>query len=107
MASKFEYDTFYGGYDCFAVNKDKYTKEEAIALFKKEHCYSKREYLAIGNGYVRHRVGRNEDNEPCAGWFLEYEKHKRSCPCYIFHHTNDVNEQHSKDYEYMEVCKNG
>ncbi len=37
--SKFEYGSFYGGYDNFAVSKQKFTKEEAIEIVKKELCY--------------------------------------------------------------------
>ena len=28
--SKFDYGTFFGGYDNFAVSKEKYTKDQAI-----------------------------------------------------------------------------
>ena len=31
--SKFDYGTFFGGYDNFAVSKEKYTKEQAIELY--------------------------------------------------------------------------
>ena len=34
--SKFEYLSFYGGYDDFAVNKEKYNKEQAIEFYKLE-----------------------------------------------------------------------
>ena len=32
--SKFEYESFYGGYDDFAVSKEKFTKEQAIEMYK-------------------------------------------------------------------------
>ena len=87
MMSKFDYDSFIGGYDIFAVSKEKYTKEQAIEIAKVELEYElkKNPYLWIGDGYVRHRAGVNEDHEPCVGWWLEYTKYKRSCPCWVFH----------------------
>lgn len=32
--SKFDYDSFIGGYDVLAVSKEKYTKEQAIEIAK-------------------------------------------------------------------------
>lgn len=32
--SKFDYEKFSGGYDVFAVSKEKYTKEQAIEIAK-------------------------------------------------------------------------
>lgn len=74
--SKFEYASFYGGYDNFAVSKQKFTKEEAIEIAKKELCYGnpKHTYLAVGNGFVRHRAGINEDGEPQVGIKGEIKK---------------------------------
>lgn len=86
--SKFDYNHFYGGYDSFAVSKEKFTKEEAIEIAKveMETVYLKKPYyLCISDGFVRHRAGINEDNEPCVGWWIEYKEHKRSCPCWVFH----------------------
>ena len=34
--SKFEYASFYGGYDEVAVSKEKFSKEEAIEIAKQE-----------------------------------------------------------------------
>ena len=99
--SKFDYEKFYGYEDILAISKEKYTKEEAIKIARAEFEHS-RKYLAIGNGFVRHRAGVNEDGEPCVGWWLEYTEHKRSCPCWIFHVTDDKNEWCNKDYEYIE-----
>lgn len=100
--SKFEYGAFYGGYDIFAVSKEKYTKEQAIDLAKEEYTYvTKPFFLAIGDGYVRHRAGRNEDGEPCVGWWLEYKEHKRSCPCWVFHKAYSTDERFSRDYEFI------
>lgn len=86
--SKFDYDYFFGGYDELAVSKEKYTKEQAIAIAREEFKGSKYKYLYIGDGYVRHRVGWNEDNERCVCWWLEYQEFSRSCPCWVFHLSN-------------------
>jgi hypothetical protein len=105
VMSKFEYGSFYGGYDNFAVSKQKFTKEEAIEIAKKELCYGnpKHTYLAVGTGFVRHRAGINEDGEPCVGWWLEYSEHKRSCPCWVFHLTPNKEEKFFKEYEYIKL----
>jgi hypothetical protein len=34
--SKFDYEYFHSGYDDFAVSKEKYTKEQAVELYKHE-----------------------------------------------------------------------
>lgn len=86
--SKFDYGIFYGGYDKLAVSKERYTKEEAIEIAKRELAWYNSEtpyYLSIGDGFVRHRAGRNEDGEPCVGWWIEYKECKRSCSCWVFH----------------------
>jgi len=101
--SKFDYEIFYGGYDDLAVSKQRYTKEEAIEIARGELEHRNHEYLAIGDGYARHRAGVNEDNEPCVGWWLEYKEHKRSCPCWIFHTTDNKDEHFNVDYEYIEL----
>jgi hypothetical protein len=100
--SKFDYCDFNDGYDTFAVSKEKYTREEAIEIAKVElERYEKPYYLAVGDGYVRHRAGVNEEREPCVGWWLEYSKFKRSCSVYIFHTTKNKNETFNEDYEYL------
>lgn len=103
--SKFEYGIFYGGYDTLAVSKEKYTKEQATEIAKQElEGMEKPYYIGIGNGYVRHRAGINEDNERCVGWWIEYIEHKRSCPCYVFHSTNNPEKMtFNKEYEYIKV----
>ena len=84
--SKFEINRFIGGYDDIAVSKEKFTKDEAIKIAMLEtEGVKKPYYLAIGDCFVRHRAGMNEDNEPCVGWWIEYVEHKRSCPCWGFH----------------------
>ena len=84
--SKFEWLGFSGGYDSFAVSKEKYTAEQALEIARDEIPYVD---LAMGDGFVRHRSGVNEDGEPCVCWWLEYQEHKMSCACYVFHATND------------------
>ena len=86
-----------------AVSKEKYSKEEAIKIAKMEFEHRKHKYLATGEGFVRHRAGVNEDNELCVGWWLEYKEHKRSCPCWIFHTTNNKDEYFNAGYEYIEL----
>lgn len=100
--SKFDNSSFYGGYDEIAVSKQKYTKEEAIEIvITKYWPYKKDGYLAVGNGYVRHGYGVDEDNEPCCGWWLEYDESKRSCPCYVFHWAKTNDEWNKENYEYI------
>jgi hypothetical protein len=94
-----------------AVSKEKYTKEQAIEIAKIELALSskdreKKPYIAIGNGFVRHRAGVNEDNEPCVGWWLEYHEYNRSCPTWVFHNSRTTDE-HFKDYEYINVGVTG
>lgn len=103
--SKFDYSIFFGGYDCLAVSKEKYTREEAIKIALTELEYQSQKYLAIRNGFVVHRAGINEDGEPCVGWWLEYSKRKRSCPCWIFHTTDNKRELFYKDYEYIDMIE--
>lgn len=85
--SKFDYCSFYGGYDDFAVNKAKYSLEEALDLYKQENYLETGMKVSVSTAYVRHRAGINEDGEPCVGWWLEYEEHPRSCPVWAMHCT--------------------
>ena len=102
--SKFDYATFFCGYDNFAVSKEKYTKEQAIELYCIEHSIPKDTKIAITNAFVRHRVGWNEDNERCCGWWLEYKEHSRSCPVYAFHEVlNEMPRQLESEYEWIDV----
>lgn len=101
--SKFDYASFYGGYDTFAVSKEKYKREQAIEIAKTELYMGNTCFLAIGDGFARHRAGINEDGEPCVGWWLEYSEHKRSCPCWVFHLTLNKNEKFFKGYEYIQL----
>lgn len=84
--SKFDFLNFYGGDFCFAVSKQKFSKKEAVKIAIRELGLDKCKdgYLVIGDCYVRYRYGYTEDG-PCSGWWLEYERHKRSCPCFGFY----------------------
>lgn len=99
--SKFEYMNFYGddGNE-LAISKEKYTKDEAIKIAEIEFEDNGAKYLAIGNGWVRHRAGIDDWGEPCVGWWLEGTEYKRSCPCWVIHITDNKDEWHSKDYCY-------
>ena len=102
--SKFDYCGFYGGYDSLAVSKEKHTREEAIEIAKIElESIDKTPYiLAVGNAFVRHRAGINEDGEPQVGWWLEYLPHPRSCPCWSFHRYRGAGEK-AGGYSYVTV----
>ena len=100
MISKFEYYKFCSKFDRLAVSKEKYTKKQAIEIAKRELTY-KYKYLAIGNAFVRmHIYGVNEDGEPLSCWWLEYHEHESSCPCWVFHLTNNTD---VKGYEYIKL----
>lgn len=83
--SKFDFAEFDGGYDDFAVNKDKHSIEEALSIYKSEMDIEPGQTVSVGEAFVRHHAGINEDGEPCVGWWLEYEEHKTSCPVYAMH----------------------
>jgi len=84
--SKFEYNGFVGGWDHFAVNADKYTKEQAEAIYREEECYDDEPTpYKVGKAWVKWRAGVNEDNEPCVGWWIEYkEPQKGAVPVWVF-----------------------
>jgi hypothetical protein len=102
--SKFEKAVFYGGYDDYAVSKEKFTMEQAIDLFKieAEQAKGKGKRIAVGNAFVRHRAGINEDGERQVGWWLEYMDHGRSCPVWAFHLECDSDAMFKDDYQYIE-----
>lgn len=103
--SKFDYASFCGGYDDLAVSKERYTKEQAVEIARIELEHRKHKYLFCGNGYVWHRAGVNDDNEPCVGWWLEYSEHKRSCSCWVFHSSDDLDQNFHGKYEVFELHK--
>lgn len=108
--SKFDFDIFSGGFDNFAVSMQRYTKEEAIELFRYElNLQNKNLTIAItGKAWVRHRAGRDEDNERCVCWWLEYKDNGRNCPVWAMHiaRKNEVEaypKHITNNYEYIEV----
>lgn len=83
--SKFDYGCFEDGYDFFAVNKGRYTLQEALDIYKQEMSPEPGEHIAVtGDAFVRHRWG-NIDGETHVGWWIEYEEHPRSCPVWAMH----------------------
>lgn len=102
--SKFDYAPFYGDFAYVAISKQRYTKEQAIEIAKIElaEVGDKETTLVLEQGFVRHRAGRNDDGEACVGWWLEWNEHKRSCPCWVFH-THWDNELFFKEHELIQV----
>lgn len=81
--SSFDYDWFWDGigYNILCVNSDKYTKEQARAIFEQEN-YNKinKKVTEINQGYVRYGYGVNDDGEKYNGWWLEEENGRNRCP---------------------------
>ena len=88
----------------FAVSKEKYTKQEAIELFKNEFNIKIGDMIEITSAWVKHRAGVNENNEPIVGWWIEYEDNKRNCPAWVMHvvHKNNAL-YHNCDYELIVI----
>lgn len=106
--SKFEDGCFCGGYDDYAVSKEKFTREDAIKIAidnLSPHPASNEKWtLAIGNCWVRHRAGVNEDGEPQVGWWLEYADCGRNCPSWCFHVArHDAKHSLEREYEHIQV----
>lgn len=103
--SKFTDGIFYGGYDTYAVSKEVFTREQAIYMARIEFESVKEDpcYIRMGEAYVRHRAGWNEDGERCVGWFLEYEYHgTRSVPVWCFGRHQKGAKLHA-GYELIEI----
>lgn len=103
--SKFVTGRFFGGYDEYAVNAQKFSESAAIFTAEDE------EGIVIGEepgrytmskAFVKWRAGIDNDGDKCVGWWLEYTKRKKgSCPVYAFHKNGGI-----KDKEYREkLCK--
>ena len=69
--SKFDFEVFYGDW---AAWLGIYTKEEAVALWEQQLVlkFDEKDHI-VEDAFVRYRFGRNEDNEPCSGWWLEWK----------------------------------
>lgn len=102
--SKFDYGFFSGGDENFAVNAEKYTKEQAIKIANEEIGERGEYWLLLSDSFVCHRAGINEDNQPTVGWWLEYTKRKRSCPVFAFRAMMSDPSQDTRKY-YSEVMK--
>lgn len=84
--SKFDYGWFFDGfsYNLFCANKDKYTLEEARALFESESCGEVAK--EIKTAAVRFGAGVNDDGEKCVGWWMDEQcngTEKRRCPVWV------------------------
>jgi len=106
--SKFSDGYFFGDWYGYAVSKEKFTKDQAseMAKLELEKPYAKEPYcIRIRNAFVRYRVGWNENNERCAGWWLEFkEESKRSVPVWLFDELPE-GAARSPEYEYIEMPK--
>ena len=79
--SKFDHATFSAA---FAVSAQKYTIEEAAAMYELEYG---RRPVTSDRAAVIWKVGRDEYNQPCAGWWLDTEHdgtEPRYCPVWLF-----------------------
>ena len=73
--SKFDFEVFYGDWVAWlGISKQKYTKEEAVALWEQQLVlkFDEKDHI-VEDAFVRYRFGRNEDNEPCSCWWLEWK----------------------------------
>lgn len=79
--SKFNYSSFTDGY--FAVNKDKYTQDQAIAIFQEETGENPKEILT---GTVLFGMGIDDNGDKHNTWWLNiyYKQNtKRRCPVWV------------------------
>ena len=102
--SKFDYAPFTGDISYVAVSKQRYTKEQAIEIATVELAEVSDDIctLVLEDGFVRHRAGVNDDNNPCVGWWLEWHEYSRSCPCWVFH-VHYEHELFFNEYELVEI----
>ena len=83
--SKFDFEVFYGDWAAWlGISKQKYTKEEAVALWEQQLGlkFDEKDHI-VEDAFVRYRFGRNEDNEPCSCWWLEWKDYgNKSVPAW-------------------------
>ena len=83
--SKFDFEVFHGDWAAWlGISKQKYTKEEAVALWEQQLVlkFDEKDHI-VEDAFVRYRFGRNEDNEPCSGWWLEWKDYgSKSVPAW-------------------------
>lgn len=100
--SKFEYG--WSDDNTYAVSKERFSKQEALEMFKEELNYIKEPYyVQIEDAYIRHRAGVTDKNEPRVGWWIEYTNHKRNCPVWLFRKVIKENVKRNTNYEYIYV----
>ena len=77
--SSFDHGWFWDGmgYGILCANIEKYSKEQARAIFEHESGSTATE---IKQGYVRYGYGVNDDGEKYNGWWLEEENGRNRCP---------------------------
>lgn len=84
MASKFDYDVFYGEDECLiGVSKERYTEEQAFEIAK-EQLETDNVELVDEWLYVYYGFGTNYDGENYHGRWLVRDKPKRGCPVWVF-----------------------
>ena len=82
--SKFEYGRFLSG-KWFAVSKQRYTKEEAIKLYRYETARA--EFSELRDAAVRWCVGLDENGKHRVKWWLFFDRdgtEKYCCPVWAF-----------------------
>lgn len=86
--SKFDYDAFVGDEYRIAVSKERYTKEQAAEIAKREFMTDSVEYEP-DICWVYYGFGTNDDGEHYHGWWLVREKTMRGCPVWVFKEATD------------------
>lgn len=85
--SKFDYDLFICDEIYLAVNKERYTEQQAVEIAKRElHV----ENVKMLDGYVYYGFGIIDDEEKYNGWWLTFEKPKRGCSVWAFFAVEEV-----------------
>lgn len=81
--SKFEYGLF--GSDIYCLNKQKFTKEEAIQSALNEDFDINKEWKLVEDCFVRYGYGYDEgDGENKSGWWIEIKDNGKYCPVWLF-----------------------
>lgn len=101
MNSKFEYSIFADGY--FAVSKQKYTKEQAIEIFRHELGLDDPCIIAVGSAFVCYYRKYDDDGELYSGWWLESDERRWSCPVWVLSIDDGWRPIWPEDCELIEV----
>ena len=67
--SNFDYDCFYGDYNCLGFNANKYSKEEALKVGAEEYGCEVSE-LSIEDAYIYYGFGVDEEGERQRGYWI-------------------------------------